>query len=61
MADDQEKLVATAEAFADWFTPLEAAAYAAKALSTDKPAHAIWERLRGGIIRTVALTSSSTY
>lgn len=58
MADDEE-LIATADAFANWFTPLEAVAYAAAALGTNKPHHAIWERLRGGMIRTVALTSSS--
>lgn len=58
MAEDED---AAAIDLATWFTPFEAVAYAAKVLGhLDQAAPAIWERLKGGLIRAVATTSSAT-
>jgi hypothetical protein len=58
MADDD--LSAEDIDLATWFTPLQAFAYAARILSQDDAAAAIWERLRGGLITAIAATSSAT-
>jgi hypothetical protein len=54
----------TAERLATWMTPIEAAAYAARALQTDdttETARAIWERVVSGLIRTACSHMSETY
>jgi hypothetical protein len=56
MAEEDDARVAQAT----WFTPAEALDYVAKLMPRDQASHAIWERLRGGMISAVAATSSST-
>jgi len=45
---------------ARWLTPIQAAAYAAQIFGSEKASDAIWERLIGGMIETIASTSSVT-
>jgi hypothetical protein len=57
MTEDED---AAAIELATWFTPAEAAVYAAKVVGPDDAQPAIWARLQGGLIRAVATSSSAT-
>jgi hypothetical protein len=60
-AEKAAERVITVEELASWWTPTEALAYAATCVGSTKAAgNAIWQRLVGGLIETVASTSSVT-
>jgi hypothetical protein len=56
MADD----ALTAADYVKWLTPLEALAAAHQAVGESNASSAIWERLRGGMIRSVAKYATTT-
>ncbi len=60
-ADDQAEREISAEELASWWTPSEALAYAKTCVGDNAAAaNAIWQRLVGGLIETIATTSSAT-
>jgi hypothetical protein len=57
-ADDDGKI--TAEEMVGWYTPIEAAAYAAQIVGSKAAGDAIWQLLVAGIIEAAASNSSRT-
>lgn len=58
MGDDRAGI--TPEEFATWLTPSEALSSLQDCLERTEASHAIWDRLKGGIIRAAAEKSSKT-
>jgi hypothetical protein len=59
-AAEQDDFKLSPETFADWWTPLQALAYAARCVGLKGADKALWQLLAGGMITAIAGSSSET-